>query len=90
MNTICNPGHIYELTLKKPMDFSKVSASGSMALGQLSVPSLRVVCETVADYGSEANIVGANVDVHVVAYSTALYSYATNTSGSTNIRVITN
>lgn len=88
--TICNPGHIYELNLKKPMDLSKVSASGSMALGQLSVPSLRVVVEQVADYGSEANIAGGNVDVHVVAYSTALYSYATNTSGSTNIRVITN
>lgn len=88
----CNPGHIYELSLKTPMDFSKVSASGSMALGQLSVPSLRVQLNGTAatDFGADANVATAAVDIHVVAYSTCLYSYNTNTSGSTNIRQIAN
>ena len=87
----CNPTHIYEVTFKHPYDMSKVSASGSCAFGQLSVPSLRVVIDgTTGTYGALANKVTANVDLHVIAYQTALISYNTNTSGSTNIRQIMN
>tara|TARA_R110000796_G_scaffold184755_1_gene301307 strand:- start:636 stop:1403 length:768 start_codon:yes stop_codon:yes gene_type:complete len=84
--------HIYELNFKKPYDYSKVSASGSVAMGQLSVPSLRCVINENDKgnfaYGSPAGV--ANVDIHVIAYSTALISYQTNSSGSTNIRQIQN
>ena len=40
---VCNPQHFYEINFKHPYDFSKVSATGSIAMGQLSVPSLRIV-----------------------------------------------
>ena len=87
----------YELNFKKPYDMSKVSASGSVSMGQLSVPSLRVVISdtNIEGYGMEFNTDtvmadDALVDIHVVAYSTVLISYQTNTSGSTNIRMIQN
>ena len=86
----CNPTHFYELTFKHPYDMSKVSASGSVAFGQLSVPSLRLVISKDHVFGAQSNKVAANVDIHVIAYQTALYSYNTNTSGSTNIRQIMN
>ncbi len=91
----CNPNHIYEINFKHPYDFSKVSASGSIAMGQLSVPSLRCVVaggtsKSGHDYGDQNNVLGGNVDIHVVAYMTTLISYNTNTSGSTHIRQIMN
>jgi len=92
-NISCNPQHFYEINFKHPMDMSKVSASGSVAMGQLSVPTLRVVVAGVAasgGFGSLNNVVAANVDIHVVAYTTSLISYNTNTSGSTHIRQIMN
>ena len=97
------PDHFYELNFKKPYDYSKVSASGSVSMGQLSVPSLRVVINEsdvgAFAYGSPGTgaatlrpegAPATAVDIHVVAYSTALMSYQTNSSGSTNIRMIQN
>ena len=92
-NITCNPKHFYEITFKHPMDFSKVSESGSVAFGQLSVPTLRVVVEDsggVGGFGAQANPAGGAIDLHVIAYQTALISYSTNTSGSTSIRQIMN
>ena len=92
-NIDCNPQNFYEITFKKPYDMSKVSASGSCAFGALSVPSLRV---TVAgstnngQFGSKPNVLGGACDIHCIAYSTSLMSYNTNSSGSTNIRMIAN
>jgi len=90
----CNPQGFYEINFKHPQDFSKVSASGSVAFGQLSVPSLRVVIGGKIAYGQQSNNIASSsnhpVDVHVVAYSTTLMSYNTNSSGSTNIRSIMN
>lgn len=89
----CNPNHIYEVSFKHPYDFSKVSESGSVAFGQLSVPSLRVNVagsSQQASFGAQNNLLGGNFDIHVVAYMTTLISYSTNTSGSTSIRQIMN
>ena len=89
-----NPSNIYELNFKKPYDMSKVSNSGSVALGQLSVPSLRVVLQgsgNTGQFGADAVTTGSySADIHVVAYSTSLMSYNTNASGSTSIRMIQN
>ena len=87
----CNPNNFYELNFKHPYDFSKVSETGSIAMGQLSVPGLRVVMAKGASYGvGEAQETSGShpVDIHVVAYYTTLISYNTNSSGSTNIRQI--
>ena len=86
----CDPNNFYELNFKHPYDFSKVSETGSIAMGQLSVPGLRIVMAQVAGYGAgAAQPTGAKkVDIHVVAYFTTLISYNTNSSGSTNIRQI--
>jgi len=89
----CNPQNFYELNFKKPYDMSKVSASGSVAMGQLSVPSLRIVLQgdtNRGQFGAQPLNLGANADIHVVAYTTSLISYSTNASGSTNIRMIQN
>ena len=90
----CNPNNFIDITFKHPYDFSKVSASGSCAFGQLSIPSLRVkVGGTTAGASnfSGGNTGGAaTVDLHVIAYTTTLISYNTNTSGSTNLRMIQN
>ena len=92
-NIDCNPQNFYEITFKKPYDMSKVSASGSCAFGALSVPSLRVTIAGSDDngqFGSKPNVLGGACDIHCVAYSTSLMSYNTNSSGSTNIRMIAN
>ena len=92
-NITCNPQNFYEITFKKPYDMSKVSASGSCSFGALSVPSLRVTVAGSANngqFGSKPNVLGAACDIHCVAYSTSLMSYNTNSSGSTNIRMIAN
>ncbi len=92
-NITCNPHNIYEVNFKKPYDMSKVSASGSVAMGQMSVPSLRVVLSGDTDngqYGAQTLLLGAAADLHVIAYTTSLVSYNTNSSGSTNIRMIQN
>ena len=87
----CNPNNFYEITFKHPYDMSKVSSSGSLAFGQLSVPSLRVVVSGVHNYGAQSDLAGSGgFDLHVIAYQTALISYNTNTSGSTHIRQIMN
>lgn len=89
----CNPLNFYEINFKHPYDMSKVSASGSVALGQLSVPTLRVVVPgsaANAGFGGLQKVLAAAVDIHVVAYHTTLISYNTNTSGSTHIRQIMN
>ena len=90
---ICNPNNFVELNFKKPYDMSKVSASGSVAFGALSVPSLRVVLQgdtNRGQFGAQDFNLGANADIHVIAYTTSLMSYQTNASGSTNIRMIQN
>jgi len=92
-NITCNPQNFYEISFKKPYDMSKVSASGSCAFGQLSVPSLRVSVAGSSgngQFGKGANVLGAPVDIHVIAYSSSLMSYNTNSSGSTNVRMIAN
>ena len=90
----CNPQGFYEINFKHPYDFSKVSESGSVAMGQMSTPSLRVVVGGKLAFGNQSyNIASSSshpVDIHVVAYSTTLISYNTNSSGSTNIRQIMN
>ena len=90
----CNPQGFYEISFKHPQDFSKVSASGSCAFGQLSTPSLRVVVGGDVAFGAQSNNIASSsshpVDLHVIAYSTTLISYNTNSSGSTNIRQIMN
>ena len=88
----CNPNNIYEITFKHPYDFSKVSESGSVAFGQLSIPTLRVgvVGTGKTGFGQGSTALNANFDLHVIAYETALISYNTNTSGSTHIRQIKN
>ena len=92
-NISCNPSNFYELNFKKPYDMSKVSATGSCSFGTLSVPSLRLVVAGSGNngqFGNGANVLGAACDIHVIAYSTSLVSYSTNSSGSTNIRQISN
>ena len=77
---------------------SKVSNSGSVALGQLSVPSLRVAVSNAGasavnrQFGADSQVLAAagTFDIHVVAYSTSLISYNTNSSGSTSLRMIQN
>lgn len=88
----CRASNFYELNLKHPYDMSKVSASGSVAIGQLSVPSLRVVVPIAGhQMGAQSNVISSGAfDLHVIAYSTTLVSYNTNTSGSTNLRMIQN
>lgn len=89
----CNPLNFYEINFKHPYDFSKVSASGSVAMGQLSVPTLRVVIPGASKdcgFGNLQTPLANNVDIHVIAYHTTLISYNTNTSGSTHIRQIMN
>jgi len=88
-----NPNHFYEINFKHPYDFSKVSASGSIAVGQLSVPSLRVVISgstAAGGFGNLQHLISSAADIHVIAYHTTLISYNTNTSGSTHIRQIMN
>jgi len=94
-NISCNPQNFYEINFKKPYDMSKVSASGSVSMGALSVPSLRLVIAGAGStgngqFGAKPNVLAGKCDVHVVAYSTSLVSYNTNSSGSTNIRMIAN
>ena len=55
----CNPNNFYEITFKHPYDFSKVSASGSVAFGQLSVPSLRV--QVKGSTGGASGFAGGNI-----------------------------
>tara|TARA_R110001606_G_scaffold65959_1_gene152110 strand:+ start:309 stop:1622 length:1314 start_codon:yes stop_codon:yes gene_type:complete len=90
----CNPNNFVELNFKKPYDMSKVSASGSVAFGALSVPSLRVLLggttDTGGQFGGQGIVLGEASDIHVIAYTTSLMSYQTNASGSTNIRMIQN
>ncbi len=84
-----NPMNIMEINFKKPYDFSKISASGSVSFSQLSVPSLKVSISGRRQFGAlNTKPATGSYDIHVVAYHTALYSYSTNTSGSTNIRQI--
>lgn len=95
VNINMSPGNFYELNFKKPYDMSKVSNSGSVALGQLSVPTLRVVLQghtNTGQFGSAPTPLGStyDADIHVIAYSTSLMSYNTNASGSTSIRMISN
>jgi len=92
-NITCNPQNFYEINFKKPYDMSKVSNSGSISVGQLSVPSLRMKLAgstSNGQFGAQPNVLGAAVDIHVIAYSTSLVSYNTNSSGSTSIRMIQN
>jgi hypothetical protein len=97
-NITCNPNNIFEINFKKPYDMSKVSNSGSVALGQLSVPSLRVAVSNAGaasvnrQFGADSQVLAAagTFDIHVVAYSTSLISYNTNSSGSTSLRMIQN
>lgn len=103
-NIKCNASNFYELVFKKPYDMSKVSASGSVAMGQLSIPSLRckVAGSSSGQFGAKSEVLGGasgtvgsaennqTFDIHVVAYTTSLISYNTNSQGSTNIRQIMN
>ena len=91
----CNPQFIYCINLKKPLDMNPCSASGSISMGQLSTPSLRLNVAGVAGapFGTMPNLQtggAVKLEVHVVAYMTTLVSYQTNSSGSTNIRMINN
>jgi len=103
-NIKCNASNFYELVFKKPYDMSKVSASGSVAMGQLSIPALRCVVagSSSGQFGGKSEVLGGasgtvgsaennqTFDIHVVAYTTSLMSYNTNSQGSTNIRQIMN
>ena len=92
-----NPNNIHELVFKRPYDFSPVSNTGAISLGQMSVPTLRIKMNGKENYGftypTQHGYVGTAsgskpLDVHVIAYYTTLISYNTNSAGSTSIRQI--
>ena len=90
-----NPNNIHELVFKRPYDFSPVSNTGAISLGQMSVPTLRIVMNggdqvgiADANNGYTASSGSKKLDVHVIAYYTTLISYNTNSAGSTSIRQI--
>jgi len=90
-----NPNNIHELVFKRPYDFSPVSNTGAISLGQMSVPTLRIVMNGGSQIGHvdtnngyTASSGDKKLDVHVIAYYTTLISYNTNSAGSTSIRQI--